>query len=63
MIENHRGEKKSTENLPDKKEGAESESGTHTHTHTQTYTDTYTEKLKVNLQLAYSNPKQKMTNK
>ena len=32
MIENHRGEK-STENLPDKKGGAESESGTHTHTH------------------------------
>ena len=35
MIENHRGEKKSTENLPDKKKGAESEGGTHTHTHTQ----------------------------
>ena len=36
MIENHRGEKKSTENLPDKKKGAESEGGTHTHTHTHT---------------------------
>lgn len=39
MIENHRGEKKSTENLPDKKGGAESESGTHIHKHI--YTNIY----------------------